>query len=993
MAWLKILHRNFTKKYLTALDQLLYYFSFRAVPLGIVVISILTLLTLNNQYDFTPGTPLAMRVASQNLNIQSPSQALAELEQQPPTASHPIRAQASPAWFSFTLPASSSGRQMSVEVPSEHAQTLACWNAATQASLGHADRSKAMGSVQHVKSGFVIAVPNNTMPTSILCKADFLGKARLSATLWSNIEMEKSVTEYDRSAGILEGGLLTLTLIVLIFAVINREWMYLLFAAWLLGNLRLSALSMGWDTQWLGHAIPYAWLPFLRKTTIAIYYLLTYSLFTQLFTNDLAHINFPRMQRAILWAGLALLVAAGILPYTQFLPVMWLLTTFGIAVAIFLLSRILAATRSRVALWYSISLGIILTVGIAHTLAESRNIAFLSGSLINVAAALLSSTIVALAIAEHMRIERLERIQAQAELQGTYEVTPIGLFTLEDDGTIVRTNLALEQMLAFIPGADTKRQWTDYFGTENWHKLRAAALQGVDTEIEIQSLAGQHTKQRHFLAKAVRASSRIEGSLQDITEQAHTIAQLRILANHDPLTNTLNQRGIEEKLNESLKSLITGKPFALAYMDLSPLKIINDLYGHTAGDDVLKQVCLRVESILLPGQYLGRVGGDEFVIVFQNCPIERAKEISQKIIDDLRATPCQIGTRAFQTRASVGLIEVTAQTSAQDVISTAARACRAAQKANQGQVMVYERNAQAFQEHLQDLHLIKELGSGFSPQRLFLEMQPIMSLREPYETLNFEVLLRMHDSNGALIPASRIIAAAEESGTISVIDKWVFATTLKWLDTHREQLPKTQFVCVNLSGMSLNDEKFVDDFFAILARFEHLAQMLCMEITESVALHDMENTRRFIKRLQALGVRIALDDFGAGYTSFSYLSELPADAIKIDGSFIRNMNERPVNVAIVGAIVAMARNLGMQSIAEWVENGETLEALAKMGVDYVQGFAIARPLSPDTLLEAENIDSVILDEHMKSLVRNISSPQTATDFWDQHHNLPPTDWH
>ena len=258
MAWLKILHRNFTKKYLTALDQLLYYFSFRAVPLGIVVISILTLLTLNNQYDLTPGTPLAMRVASQNLNIQSPSQALAELEQQPPTASHPIRAQASPAWFSFTLPASSSGRQMSVEVPSEHAQTLACWNAATQASLGHADRSKAMGGVQHVKSGFVIAVPNNTVPTSILCKADFLGKARLSATLWSNIEMEKSVTEYDRSAGILEGGLLTLTLIVLIFAVINREWMYLLFAAWLLGNLRLSALSMGWDTQWLGHAIPYA---------------------------------------------------------------------------------------------------------------------------------------------------------------------------------------------------------------------------------------------------------------------------------------------------------------------------------------------------------------------------------------------------------------------------------------------------------------------------------------------------------------------------------------------------------------------------------------------------------------------------------------------------------------------------------------------------------------------------------------------------------------
>ena len=478
------------------------------------------------------------------------------------------------------------------------------------------------------------------------------------------------------------------------------------------------------------------------------------------------------------------------------------------------------------------------------------------------------------------------------------------------------------------------------------------------------------------VAASFNQDTAIKGSLQHTVEQACMIGQLCTQANHDPLINMMNRRGIEDKLNESLKALSTEQPLALAHLDLSSLKIVNDSYGYATGNGLLKQTSQRIESLLTKTQYFAGLGNGEFIILFQNCSIGSAEAASQRIIDNLLATPCRIGTRTFQARVSIGLIQITAHMEMQEALSAAARACSAAKKRNPHRVLVSEWNAQTEQEHLQDMCLMDELGRGFSPRRLFLEMQPIMSLQAPLDTLNFEVLIRMRDSNGSVIPATKIIAAAEESDTVSVLDKWVFSTTLHWLDAHQLRLPKTGFVCINLNGMSLNDESFTEEFFAVLAEFKHLSQMLCVEITESVALCDMENTRRFIKRLQTSGIRIALDDFGAGYASFSYLTELPTDAIKIDGALIKNMNKHPANIAVVEAIITLARNLGIRSIAEWVEDASTLEKLQDMGVDYVQGYAIARPQCPDYILQAENVGAFIADEQVRARVcAGSSTPQ------------------
>jgi EAL domain-containing protein (putative c-di-GMP-specific phosphodiesterase class I) len=252
-------------------------------------------------------------------------------------------------------------------------------------------------------------------------------------------------------------------------------------------------------------------------------------------------------------------------------------------------------------------------------------------------------------------------------------------------------------------------------------------------------------------------------------------------------------------------------------------------------------------------------------------------------------------------------------------------------------------------------------------------MQPIMSLKNPHESLNFEVLLRMRDVDGTVIPAGRIITAAETSGRIGMIDRWVLATTLDWVNTHHATLTRTRFICMNLSGASLNDERFVLDAFDILERNRQAASMLCLEITESVALHDLENTRRFIDQVRSYGVRIALDDFGAGYTSFSYLKSLPAEVLKIDGSFIVNMNSHPANIAIVEAIVSLAGNLGMKTIAEWAEDNATVQTLVEIGVDYVQGYAVSRPQSPSAILAAESSASFIQDSELKNYAYTLSA--------------------
>ena len=439
----------------------------------------------------------------------------------------------------------------------------------------------------------------------------------------------------------------------------------------------------------------------------------------------------------------------------------------------------------------------------------------------------------------------------------------------------------------------------------------------------------------------------------------------------------LNRRGIERVLNGAIQQLSGKRAMGLAYLDLDRFKLINDLFGHGGGDEVLQQVCKRVTDMLPSDIKFGRVGGDEFVIVFRDTPIAMASHMCQGIVDSIGTRPYRVGGKAFYVRGSIGLIEVDAGMAFKDAISTADRACRQAKAANSGGLVVYEKYALAFQQHEAELKLISQLSTSSATAGLYLEMQPIMSLTAPYESLNFEVLLRMKDPEGNVVPTERLITAAEASGRMAVIDRWVLSSTLAWLDQHQERLKKTRFVCMNLSGASLNDEKFLQDVYELLEKNRHIVGLLCLEITESVALHDFDNTRTFVNKIRRIGARVALDDFGAGYTSFSYLKLITADLLKIDGSFIVNMNQHPANIAIVEAIVNLAKNLGMKVIAEWAEDRATVQTLIEIGVDYVQGFVVSRSQHPDNMLLATSSAGFIKDDELTLMMNQIGKAEQA----------------
>jgi len=956
----------------SALDLTYRTFAYYLIPGAIAIVSLVALLCWDSQYVSAGGAARPVYALRETVPL-TPAEAAARLRVARAQPYVDTRLSAAPVWFRFAtqphVPGSGSGDV--VEFPSRHALDVACWDAATLAPLGAATRARGTPALSAAKAGF--ALQGDALPSDVLCRGRFAGAARLTVVQWPALQFGLSVEDYHRKSGLLDGGMIVLALFVLLTALINRQSLYVLFAGWLILNLRVGALSAGWDIQWLGMLVPPQWILPGRAVTFVLYGMATLTLYQALFRTELARTRWAIPLRATQWACLALLGAAVALPYGAFVPLMWATMVVGFALMTLGLATLMLRTRSRVAGWFAASFAITYAASLAEVVAAALGMHQALGVINSVTAALGSSLLAALAVAEQMRLATQQQREAQEKLEHAYEAMPVGLFTLDTSGNVLAANPAMRAMLdidAVVPG---RTAWRHFFADSLWTELMDQALAGRAAHLQIASRDGA----RRFMVDATLARGRVEAVLQDVTEQYRATEQLRFMANNDPLTKVFNRRGIERVFDAAAHGAGAGKPLALAYVDLDRFKLINDLFGHEAGDEVLTQVCARIETTLAGGQKIGRVGGDEFLVVMPDTALPLASLICRGIVERIGGTAYRVGDKAFHVRASVGLIEVAPGMPMKDAVSAVDRACREAKGGHSDGLVVYERGALAFQERARELDLVGRLSGPDATDGLFLAMQPIMSLCAPRDSLNFEVLLRMRDADGRVVAAGPVIAAAEKSGCAGVIDRWVLATTLAWIDAHAAALCHTRFVCMNLSGASLNDERFVQDTLALLARYAHVAGMLCVEVTESVALRDLDNTRRFIDQVRAFGVKVALDDFGAGYTSFSYLKELPADLLKIDGNFIVNINAHPANVAIVEAIVRLAANLGMETIAEWAEDAATVHTLAALGVDYVQGHAVASPQPPRAVLAARSAAAFIEDDDVQELVRALGVPGDA----------------
>lgn len=435
-------------------------------------------------------------------------------------------------------------------------------------------------------------------------------------------------------------------------------------------------------------------------------------------------------------------------------------------------------------------------------------------------------------------------------------------------------------------------------------------------------------------------------AMEDVSIPHGISLELFWQANHDALTGLVNRRGFEESLRGAISA--GGEPdkqHTLLFIDLDRFKLINDSSGHAAGDEFLRQIAAVLRARVRTTDVLARMGGDEFCVLLHACPVEQALRIANAVRMDIANFRFVWRDMVFHVGASIGLVVLSdPAASAAEVLEQADSACYAAKEAGRDQIRVFHAKA-AGHEPRADMNIVETIHDAIERNGFRLFRQRIAGLRgEDAKARHFELLLRLVDRDGKIVPPMVFIPSAERHNMMQAIDRWVLGNALAAIRRDVETNPGAPAVFdINLSGASINDGRFPLFVREQLALHRVPPEAICFEITETLAVANLTKAAELIRDLKGLGLRFALDDFGAGMCSFAYLKHLPVDYVKIDGAFVRDMFAEPMNREIVTAINNIAHSLGMRTIAEFVETEGALNALREMGVDFAQGHAVGRP--------------------------------------------------
>jgi diguanylate cyclase (GGDEF)-like protein/PAS domain S-box-containing protein len=448
---------------------------------------------------------------------------------------------------------------------------------------------------------------------------------------------------------------------------------------------------------------------------------------------------------------------------------------------------------------------------------------------------------------------------------------------------------------------------------------------------------------------------RITGTVlvfKDVTELRGLEREMSFLAQHDALTGLLNRRELEIRLERCLRTAREeGRHHALFYLDLDEFKLVNDTSGHLAGDELLKEVTAALAARLRPGDTLARLGGDEFGVLLEDTSPERARVLAETLRAAVRAHRFVWQDRIFEIGVSLGTIMIDrASGDLVQVLSAADAACYVAKEAGRNRIHEYQPDDTLVTERHGVMDWIHRIHKAFDEERFRLYCQPIQPLgpagdaASPANPPLCEIFIRMVDEEGRIATPSAFIQAAERYHLIPSIDRWVVRAAFSVLtrSTLASADPGTCFA-INLSGQSIGEGDFLDYVLGEMEASGMPPERLCFEITETAAVANLTRARRFIATLKARGVRFVLDDFGSGLSSFAYLKNLRVDFLKIDGEFVRNLVGDSVQRALVESIHQIGHVMGIRTIAEAVEDRDTLEALRTIGVDYAQGYWIAAP--------------------------------------------------
>ena len=443
---------------------------------------------------------------------------------------------------------------------------------------------------------------------------------------------------------------------------------------------------------------------------------------------------------------------------------------------------------------------------------------------------------------------------------------------------------------------------------------------------------------------------------EDITEQKKLSERLSFQASHDALTGLVNRREFEHRINSAIKKSQqeTELEHALFFLDLDQFKIINDTCGHLAGDHLLRELVSIINPLIRQGDTLARIGGDEFGVLLENCAINQASHVAEQIRQKIHQYKFIWDEKELGVGVSIGVVPVNNSTTSITIaMSDADAACYIAKESGRNKIHIYQQGDEEIATRHGEMTWVNRIQTALNSDQFVLMAQKIAGIKESNaDSLHFEILVRMIDEENNIITPDKFLPAAERYNLSPEIDRWVVINTFKWLSENKDQLTALDLCSINLSGNTLSDDSFSDFLLQQFVSFKIPSEKICFEITETSAISNFDVAQRFIQSFgNDLQCKFSLDDFGTGLSSFAYLKTMPVDFIKIDGQFVRDITRDPIDMAMVRSINEIGQIMGKKTIAEFVENEQILKQLKLIGIDYVQGYHISKPVPLDQIRE------------------------------------------
>jgi diguanylate cyclase (GGDEF)-like protein/PAS domain S-box-containing protein len=588
-------------------------------------------------------------------------------------------------------------------------------------------------------------------------------------------------------------------------------------------------------------------------------------------------------------------------------------------------------------------------------LGRARTLMFASGG-----AALLVGALIALLVVRYTTQAEARLFRAKRKAVVTLHSIGEGVITTNAEGKINTLNSVASELTGWSEADAQERELMEVFRvrdqgdralTDNPVNVALAEdrILNSDQDVILRNQSGDEFAVEYTVAPIRDQGSGVLGAVlvfRNVTELRQMANEMAYQATHDTLTGLVNRFEFDNRLALALQSARGEDHYhTLLYIDLDQFKVVNDTCGHSAGDALLQQLAAQLQASSRRSDTLARLGGDEFALLLANCRLHTALHTAEALCRTVEAFRFVWDKKSFGVSASIGVVEIRPDSgTVTDLLSAADNACYVAKDLGRNRVHVFQPDDVALAQRQGEMQWLSRIRNALEHGRFQLYYQRMASLSAGENAQLCEILLRMVDARGELVPPGAFIPAAERYGLMHNVDRWVIKAALEYLSANQSYVADpNQVWTINLCGQTIGDDHFLDYVTDLFHSTGVPPGNICFEITETSAVRNLNRAAELISELKAMGCRFALDDFGSGISSFTYLKHLQVDYLKIDGSFVKDMLDDTMNSAMVESINQIGQLLGLRTIAEWVEQPPVLAKLRALRVDYAQGNVIHRP--------------------------------------------------